>query len=295
MARLLSGKEVSDALDESTRMRVKKLRDRGTVPKLVIVRCGENPSDLSYERGALRRAESVDIETETIALPGDVSAGALCALLEKLGADAGVHGVLLFRPLPGALKAEEGRIVNALPPEKDVDSMTDLSQAGVYENRPIGFPPCTPEAVLKILDYYGIAIEGRKVAVIGRSLVVGRPLAMMLMARNATVAVCHTKTADVPEITRRADIVVTSRGAADSLTADFVREGQVVIDVSINYDPEKNNGRGGIRGDAAYEEVEPLVYAITPVPGGVGAVTSSVLMEHVVRAAELQCDAAFEG
>ena len=168
--------------------------------------------------------------------------------------------------------------------------MTDLSNAGVFEGRAdLGFAPCTPAACMEILDYYGIDCQGKSAVVIGRSLVVGKPAAMMLMAKNATVTVCHTKTVDTAAIARQADILVSAAGVLGSLTKDYVRPGQVVIDVSINWDENKINakgGKGGIAGDAVYDEVEPIVEAITPVPGGVGSVTTSVLIGHVVEAAE---------
>ena len=289
MARLLSGKEVAAALAASCAARAAFLKEKGVTPRLAIVRCGENPSDLSYERGALKKAESCSVETERILLPENVSGEELTGTLERLNADPLVHGVLLFRPLPEQLRNREREICNVLLPEKDVDCMTDLSNAGVYEGREIGFPPCTPEACMKILDYYGIDPKGKNAVVIGRSLVVGRPVAMMLMARHATVTICHTRSVDVPSITADADIIVTSAGAAGSLTKDFVRPGQIVIDVSVNYDPSKNGGKGGFTGDAVFDEVERIAEAITPVPGGVGAVTSTVLMEHVVSAAERGC------
>lgn len=292
MAKILSGREVAAALDERLRGRVQALAARGVAPKLAIVRCGENPSDLSYERGATKRAQAVGVEIQIVALPEDVSKDALLDQIRALNADASVHGVLLFRPLPRHLKPFEREICNALDAAKDVDGMTDLSMAGVFENRAdLGFPPCTPSACMEMLDYYGIDPEGMRAVVIGRSLVVGKPLAMMLMARNATVTVCHTRTRDVAGEAGRADILVTSAGALGSLTAEYVRPGQVVIDVSINWDANKPNAKGGlgaIAGDAVFDEVEPIVGAITPVPGGVGAVTTSVLLAHVIEAAERQ-------
>ena len=164
--------------------------------------------------------------------------------------------------------------------------MTDLSNAGVFMGKKLGFAPCTPQACMEILDYYGIDCKGKNAVVIGRSLVVGKPAAMMLLGKNATVTVCHTKTVDLPAIARQADILVSAAGVLNSLTKDFVRPGQIVIDVSINWDPSKKDGKGGIAGDAVFSEVEPVVEAITPVPGGVGTVTSSVLVGHVVEAAE---------
>ncbi len=290
MARHLSGKEVADALNQRLQVRVSALKARGVVPRLAVIRCGKDPSDLSYERGAIRRAGLIGAEVDVHEMPEDVSKQALTDQILALNEDASVHGVLLFRPLPGHLKAYRGEIYNALDPAKDVDGMTDLSCAGVYEGRSdMGFPPCTPCACMEILDHYGIDCAGKRAVVIGRSLVVGRPMAMMLMGRHATVTVCHTRTADVPGEARRADILVSSAGVPGFITRDFVRPGQTVIDVSVNWDPEKPDGRGGkgaIAGDAAYDEIESVVEAITPVPGGVGAVTTSVLFAHVLEAAE---------
>lgn len=290
MAKLLLGKEVTAALNERLRARAAALKKKGVSPKLGIIRCGENPSDLSYERGATARAELIGVAVEVYTLPEDVTKGALISQIEALNADDSVHGVLLFRPLPKHLKADANEICNALAPAKDVDCMTDLSNAGVFEGRAdLGFPPCTPEACMDLLDHYGIELKGKKAVVIGRSLVVGKPLAMMLMGRHATVTVCHTRTVDLPAEARQADILVTSAGALRSLTADHVRPGQVVVDVSINWDPDKPNAKGGkgaIAGDAVFDEVAPVVAAITPVPGGVGSVTTSVLIGHVIEAAE---------
>jgi methylenetetrahydrofolate dehydrogenase (NADP+)/methenyltetrahydrofolate cyclohydrolase len=289
MAKLLLGREVSSVLNDKLTKRTAALKAKGVLPKLGIVRCGEVPSDLSYERGAMARAREIGVEVERFALPEDITKEALIGQLRALNDDAAIHGVLLFRPLPRYLQAAQGEICNVLDPAKDVDCMTTLSNAGVFEGRDdLGFPPCTPEACMEILEHYGIDCQGKKAVVIGRSLVVGRPIAMMLMARNATVTVCHTRTVDVPSEARRADILVSAAGVLGSLTRSCVRPGQVVIDVSINWDPDKPNARGGvgaIAGDAVFEEVEPIVGAITPVPGGVGQVTTSVLIKHVIEAA----------
>ena len=290
MAKLLLGKEVTDALNGKLQERTAALREKGVVPTLAIVRCGANPSDLSYERGATKRAELVGVNVVKFELPEDVTKEALLAKIDEINADASIHGVLMFRPLPKHLKADQNEICNRLDPKKDVDCMTDLSNAGVFEGRKdLGFAPCTPEACMEILDFYGIDCKGKNAVVIGRSLVVGKPAAMMLMGKNATVTVCHTKTVNTAEICRNADIIVSAAGVLNSLTKDYVRPGQVVIDVSINWDANKPNakgGLGGIAGDAKFDEVEPIVDAITPVPGGVGSVTTSVLMKHVVEAAE---------
>ena len=289
MAKQLLGKEVTAAMNERLQARVAALKEKGVTPKLAIVRCGANPSDLSYEKGAESRAALIGVEVEKFLLPEDVTKEALLAQIAAIHADDSIHGCLMFRPLPKHLKADQDEICNRLAAGKDVDCMTDLSNAGVFTGKKLGFAPCTPQACMEILDYYGIDCKGKTAVVIGRSLVVGKPAAMMLMAKNATVTVCHTKTVDTAAIARQADILVSAAGVLGSLTRDYVRPGQVVIDVSINWDENKPNakgGKGGIAGDAVYDEVEPIVAAITPVPGGVGSVTTSVLIGHVVEAAE---------
>ena len=290
MAKLLLGKEVTDALNANLQTRTAALREKGVTPTLGIIRVGENPSDLSYEKGAVKRAELVGVNVVKFVLPEDATKADVLAAIDKVNADDSIHGVLMFRPLPKHLKADQNEICNRLDPKKDVDCMTHMSNAGVFEGRSdLGFAPCTPAACMEILDYYGIDCKGKNAVVIGRSLVVGKPAAMMLMGKNATVTVCHTKTVNTAEIARNADILVSAAGVLGSLTKEYVRPGQVVIDVSINWDAEKPNAKGGkgaIAGDAKFEEVEPIVEAITPVPGGVGSVTTSVLMKHVVEAAE---------
>ena len=288
MAKRLLGKEVNEALVASLQARTAALREKGVVPTLGIIRLGENPSDLSYEKGATKRAEEVGVAVKNYILPETATKEEVLAVIDQVNADDSVHGVLMFRPLPKHLKADQDEICNRLAPKKDVDSMTHMSNAGVFEGQPLGYAPCTPSACMEILDYYGIDCKGKNAVVIGRSLVVGKPAAMMLMAKNATVTICHTKTVNTAEICRNADIIVSAAGVLNSLTADFVRPGQVVIDVSMNWNPEKitAKGKGGMSGDCVFEEVEPIVEAITPVPGGVGAVTTSVLMKHVVEAAE---------
>ena len=290
MAKLLLGKEVTDALNASLQERTAALREKGVEPTLAIIRVGENPSDLSYEKGAAKRAELVGVTVKNYVLPADADKNAVLAVIDEINADDSIHGVLMFRPLPKHLKADQNEICNRLDPRKDVDCMTHMSNAGVFEGlSDLGFAPCTPAACMEILDFYGIDCKGKSAAVIGRSLVVGKPAAMMLMGKNATVTVCHTKTVNTAEICRNADIIVSAAGVLNSLTKDYVRPGQVVIDVSINWDENKPNARGGlgaIAGDAKFDEVEPIVEAITPVPGGVGSVTTSVLMKHVVEAAE---------
>ena len=288
MAKQLLGKEVNEALVASLQTRTAALREKGVIPTLGIIRLGENPSDLSYEKGATKRAEEVGVAIKNFVLPEQTTKEELLAVIDQINADDSIHGVLMFRPLPKHLKNDQDEICNRLAPKKDVDSMTHMSNAGVFEGQDLGYAPCTPAACMEILDHYGIDCKGKNAVVIGRSLVVGKPAAMMLMAKNATVTICHTRTVNTAEICRNADIIVSAAGVLNSLTKDFVREGQVVIDVSMNWNPEKitSKGKGGMSGDCVFDEVEPIVGAITPVPGGVGAVTTSVLMKHVVEAAE---------
>jgi len=279
-AALWAGAPAADALIRTARARADALRARGVTPRLALVRIGAQPGDLAYERGAQKRCAAAGVEAETVVLPEDVSADALIAHLRALSADPAVHGCLLFRPLPARLRAREDAIRGALAPEKDVDGMTDLSLAGVFSGRPLGFAPCTARACLALLDHYGADCAGMRAVVIGRSLVIGRPIALLLLARDATVTLCHTKTRDLPALTQEADLIVTAAGAPASLTRAHVRPGQIVLDVSVNAGPQ------GLCGDAVFDEVAPVVGAITPVPGGVGAVTSAVLALHTVEAAE---------
>ena len=289
MAKLLSGVPVSEDLCTRIARGVALLREREVTPTLGIVRVGARPADVSYERGATKRAETLGVAVEKFLLPEDVSKEELLKVIDEINANDKIHGVLMFRPLPKHLKADQDEICNRLDPRKDVDGMTDGSNAGVFMGKELGFAPCTPAACMEILDHYGIDCTGKKAVVIGRSLVVGKPAAMMLLGKNATVTVCHTRTKDVPAVAREADILISAAGVLNSLTKDYVRPGQIVVDVSINWDSEKVNAKGGkgaIAGDAVFEEVEPIVDAITPVPGGVGAVTTSVLIGHVVEAAK---------
>ena len=258
---------------------VEELREAGVTPTLCIFRVGERPDDLSYERGATKRAQTVGIDVKKVVLPADVTQEVFDEAFTKVNEDDSIHGILLFRPLPKQLDNEKAR--QMLNPAKDIDGCTDLSLAGVFTNTKTGFPPCTAQAAMEILHHFGIQIKGKKAAVIGRSLVIGRPVGMMLMHENATVVNCHTRTVDVPSITSKADILIAASGQLHSVTREYTNPDQVVIDVGINWDEKK----GSISGDVAFEDVEPYVSAITPVPGGVGGVTTCVLIGHVVEAA----------
>ena len=271
---ILSGKPVAQAME--LRSRVEKL---GMTPTLCLVRLGENPSDLSYERGILRRGEEAGVEVRTCVLPETASAEEVIEKIKELNLDETVHGVLLFRPLPAHLKPYRQEIYNALDPQKDVDGMTDASAAGLYLNRPGTFPPCTPCACMEVLHYYGIPVEGKRVAVVGRSAVVGLPLSMLLLSENATVTVCHSRTKDLPSVTREAEILISAVGKAGLIDSRHIAPGAVVLDVGVNWSEED----GRFVGDVA-DPAEASAY--TPVPGGIGAVTNTILMSHVIQAAE---------
>lgn len=279
MAKVLSGKDVVTSIGDDLRLRVQRCGDFGIPPALAVVRVGENPADLSYERGLCKRAESVGVAMRKFSLPHDASQADLEAVINQINEDGGIHGCLLFRPLPAYF--DEASACNAIDPEKDVDGVTDTALACVYAGASERFAPSTADACLKFLDYFDIPVQGKRVAVLGRSLVIGRPVAMMLLARDATPVICHSKTEDIERISREADIVICAVGHACAFGPDFFREGQTVIDVGINV------ANGKLCGDVDYERVEPIVAAITPVPGGVGTVTTSVTLEHVVRAAEV--------
>ena len=223
MAKRLLGKEVNARLNARIQAECEALKGRGIQPTLAIIRCGERPDDLSYERGATKRAEALGVAVEKFVLPEDVTKQALLDTIDAVNRNDAIHGVLLFRPLPKHLKAEQDEISNRVDPRKDVDGMTDLSNAGVFMGKELGFAPCTPAACMEILDYYGIDCMGKSAVIIGRSLVVGKPAAMMLMGKNATVTVCHTRTPDVAAVAREADIIISAAGKLRSLTKEFVR------------------------------------------------------------------------
>ena len=279
MADRLLGKEVNQALLEDLKARSEELQRADIEPCLAVVRVGEREEDLSYERGALKKCEKSGVICTKRVFPADVTEDELLKTIRSLNEDQSVHGILLFRPLPKHLN--ERKIINEIAPAKDVDGVTDISMAGVYSDSDRGFPPCTAQAVMEILHHYGIPVEGKKAVIIGRSLVIGRPVAMMLMKKNATVTICHTRTKDPAAEARQADILVAAAGRAGLVGSSYTNPGQTVIDVGIHV-----NDEGKMCGDVAFDEVEPAVRAITPVPGGVGSVTTTVLAEHVIRAAE---------
>ena len=278
MSVILKGAPVVAAMNEANAARCAALREKGVIPTLAVVRVGAREDDLSYEKGVMARCAKVGVEVKQFLLPADAAQEELLGVIACINADPAIHGCLLFRPLPRQF--DDRTVRAALAPEKDIDGITDGSLAGVFTNTSLGYPPCTSQACLEILKFYGIPLSGRRAVVVGRSLVVGKPAAMMLDRENATVTLCNSRTRDLPEVCREADIVVVAMGKAGAVGAEHLREGQVVVDVGIHVNEE-----GKLCGDVRFGEAEPLVEAITPVPGGVGSVTSTVLVGHVVEAA----------
>ena len=272
----LRGMPVVKAINASLKPKIDALKEKGVVPTLAILRVGERGDDLAYERAAVKRFEKAGAAVRVTALPADCSQADLEAAVDALNRDASVHAVLAFRPLPKTLS--DARLCALLDPRKDADCMTPASTADLFMGR-CALPPCTPQAVIELLDYYGIPLTGARVTLIGRSLVVGRPLALLLIARSATVTVCHTKTRALAEECRRADILIAAAGSPRLVGADCVRPGQTVIDVGTNVVD------GVLCGDVDYDAVSAVADAVTPVPGGVGTVTTSVLLQNTVTAA----------
>lgn len=272
----LRGKAVADNLHVEIAKQTEKLKARGITPKLAVVRVGAREDDLAYERGILKKFANNNVDVVVKELPGDVDQETLDNEVKTLNEDPSVNGILMFRPLPKHLSDEN--IKTFIDPGKDVDVMGYGNMAGLFAGDKEAYAPCTAQAVMEILNFYGIETKGKNVTVIGRSLVIGKPVTLLLIGANATVTVCHTKTRDIKEECRRADIIVAAAGVAKMVTKDYVRPGQVIIDVGMNVD---ENGK--LCGDADFDEVSQIVDKITPVPGGVGAVTTSVLMKYTVN------------
>lgn len=278
MSMVMKGSEVAGTMKEVLVRETGELAQKGIAPALGIVRIGVRLDDLAYERNTVKKMEGLGIKYRVFEFPESISQVDFEKEFSAINDDAGIHGILLFRPLPKHLDEEAAK--NAINPLKDVDCMGPINIAKVFSGDETGFAPCTAEAVMEMLDHFGIELQGKRVAVVGRSMVVGKPLSMLLLKRNATVTICHTKTKNLEETCRNAEILIAAAGKAKMITADFVSEGTVVVDVGINVDSE-----GNLCGDVDYENVSPKAGSITPVPGGVGTVTSSVLARHVVRAA----------
>ena len=271
----LGGKEVADKIVEEIKVKVEELKGKGIDPKLAILRVGAREDDLAYERGVLKRFESAGVEVEVTALDAGISQEELDKTFDGINNDPKVHGILVFRPLPKGLSDEHMR--RTIDPGKDSDFMDIRNMENVLAGVPDCATPCTAEAVMALIKHYRIETKGKKVTVVGRSLVIGKPAALLLTTANATVTVCHTKTVDIEAECRNADIIVACCGVAKMITDKFVKPGQIVIDVGMNVDEE-----GRLCGDVDYEKVSEIADAITPVPGGVGSITTAILLRHVV-------------
>ena len=280
MSEILYGKAVAEAIVNECIEKTKTLNDNGIHPALGVFRIGEKDADLSYERGIEKRFKQIGIEVKKFVFEENVSEEDFYKKLDEANTDPSIHGILVFRPLPKSFDKE--KLKDHIIPDKDVDCCSDLSLAGIFTDKKVGFAPCTAQAVIEILHHYKIDVAGKNVVVIGRSLVIGKPVAMLLLNEDATVSICHSRSKDVAAIASKADILVATTGKMELVNKDYVNEDQVVIDVGIDYHPVKQK----LCGDVLFEEVEPIVKAITPVPGGVGSVTTAVLAKHVIEAAQ---------
>lgn len=278
---ILSGMSVAKEITSRNKEKVKSLRVEGIITTLAVVRVGENPSDVAYEKSLCKRAEVTGVRVVKYQYDEDVSQEKLMDDIRSINEDAGIHGILLFRPLPSQI--DEEVVCNAIDYRKDIDGVSRRSMAGVYSGSEGYFSPCTAQACIEMLDYYDISLEGKRVCVVGRSLVIGRPVALMCMNRNATVIVLHSRTRkeDFDEACRNAEIVIAAVGSPKLIGSQQLGENQIILDVGTNVDED-----GSLCGDVDFEAAEKTAAGVTPVPGGIGRITTAVLMKHVVAAAE---------
>ncbi|QNH55190.1 bifunctional methylenetetrahydrofolate dehydrogenase/methenyltetrahydrofolate cyclohydrolase FolD [Selenomonas timonae] len=282
MARILYGKEFAARIKASAEHGALLLRERGIHPRLAVIIVGNDPASEVYVRNKQKTCAELDILSDHIALPAETTREDLLARIDALNADASVHGILVQLPLPAALAAHEDEILSRIDPRKDVDGFHPMNVGHLSIGAP-GLRPCTPAGCIRMLEYAGIPIEGKHAVIIGRSNIVGKPMGMLLLERHATVTLCHSRTENLAEIAREADILVAAVGQPHFVTADMVKPGATVIDVGINRIAPKK-----LVGDVDFEAVEKVAGAITPVPGGVGLLTVAMLMENVVQAAAAQ-------
>ncbi len=277
MAEILKGNVVTAQIKENMKKDIEELKKVGKVPTLAIVRLGSNPDDVSYERSIIKNCDAIGINSRVIEKELEFTTEELIELMDKLNNDSEVSGILVFRPLPKHI--DEGKIREAISPEKDVDCMHPANLGKIFEGDMTGFQPGTPKAAMEVLLFNEVPLEGANVVVVNRSMVVGKPLLMMLLEKNATVTVCHSRTKNLPEITKNADIVVTALGRAKMFDEKYFNENSVIIDVGMSVDDD-----GKLSGDVDFPNVSENVKMITPVPGGVGGITTSVLLSQVVLA-----------
>ena len=279
MAALMKGAACANAIRSGIEASVELLRAQKIQPGLGILRIGEREDDIAYERSAIKKAEQVGIAVKKTVLPQESTTEQCLQALAALNQDPAVHGILLFRPMPKHI--DEDAVIRAMAVEKDIDGMTPGSLAKVFMGESDGFAPCTAEAVVRLLSYEQYPWKGKHAVVLGRSLVVGKPLAMLMLAKNATVTVCHSATENLPEVCAQADLLVAAIGRARMIDKSYIKPGAMVVDVGINVDEQ-----GTLCGDVDTESALERAALVTPVPGGLGAVTSWLLLEHVIKAAE---------
>lgn len=280
MENVMLGLDVAKAMKEQMILEVQALREKGVEPNLTIIRVGAKEEDLAYERGAKKRMELVGIQCNVVELPVDISQKQLEEAFSKVNEDENVHGILLFQPLPRHLDAEPLKTV--IDPRKDMDGMCKKNIAKIFSGEKDGFAPCTAEAVMEMLAHNKVDLFGKHVVIVGRSMVIGKPLAMLMLHADATVTVCHSRTRNLSEICQSADILVAAVGKAKIVRADMVREGAIVVDVGINVDEN-----GNLCGDVDFNSVAEKASLISPVPRGVGSVTTSILAKHVIQSAKM--------
>lgn len=283
MAEKLKGKAVADAMKEELTKRVEALKAKGLTPKLGIVRAGGRPDDLYYEKGATKTLGAIGVDVEVFAYPEDVDQATFEKAMTDVANNKEINGILMFSPLPKQL--DEPKIRALIPVEKDVDCMTQAGAGKVFSDDVSGFPPCTPTACMDLLKFYNIPLSGKKAVVLGRSMVVGKPVAMLLLRENATVTICHSRTDNLEAVCADADILIAAVGRARMVDEKYVKPGQIVVDVGINEDPDNP---GKYCGDVNTAAVEDVVEQISPVPGGVGSVTTIVLCKHTIMGCEAQ-------
>lgn len=278
MANILRGRDVANVIDNSSKKELEFLKSKGIVPCLAIIRVGDKEADISYEKAAIKKCEDIGIKYRQVDLPIDIKADTFYQNIQELNNDSSIQGILLLRPLPKHINEEKA--CNLINPLKDIDACSNISLSAIFTGSDETFIPCTAKAAMEILNYYQIGLKGKNVVVIGRSLVIGKPLAMLLLKKDATVTICHSKTKNISQFTKKADIIISAIGKVEYLNAAYFSEKQTVIDVGVNYNESKQK----ICGDVLYEEVEPIVDNITPVPGGVGSVTTAILLNQTILA-----------
>lgn len=276
----LTGKPVVEFLKKDLKLKIDNLNGKNIVPRMLIIRVGDREDDVFYEKSILKNCSALGIDTVTVKLPENVEMAKLSSAIEEANFNKDIHGIMLFRPLPKQLNEDD--ISKIIDPNKDIDCMSPINLEKIFEGDDSGFAPCTAKAVVYMLKHYEIPLKGANIVVIGRSLVIGKPVTMLLLNEDATVTICHSKTKNLKEITAKADIVVAAIGKMKFMNDEYFSESSIVIDVGVNDD-----GNGKICGDVDYDNVFGKVKALTPASGGVGSITTTILLAHTVKACDM--------